>query len=100
MVYLKVNEANQIVTGTAEDHQITTMDCMFTVAWVEDGEIKMWGCSDANGLIDSTQFYHSDAGFGPSEDMDEAQLLAGESAAINFLKTAKSRKVYKNDIVQ
>jgi hypothetical protein len=98
MVYLTLNESNQIVTGTAENHMITTMeDCQWTVAYVEDGEIKIWGCADVNGLIDSTQFYHPEAGFGASSDMDEATIAATEPSAVNHLK-GLGKKVYKDDV--
>lgn len=100
MAHLKLNEQNQIVLTTEVDGQVELMEGQYTVAWVEGTEIKMWGCMDANGLIDSTQFYHSDAGLTSSSDMDEAQIVAATATAINFLKTAKGRKVYNNGVEQ
>jgi len=97
MVYLKLNEENQIVTCSAEDQQITTMECQYTVAWVEGSEIKMWGCSDANGLIDSTKFYHPEVGYMESSEMDEATVVATEASAVNHLK-GLGKKVYKDDV--
>ena len=99
MVYLKLDESNQIVTATSEDYQLETMDCQYSTVWVEDGEIKIWGCADVAGFIDSTQFYHPELNLGASNELDEAQTTSAESSAIAHLKSL-GKKVYKDDVEQ
>jgi len=99
MAYLKLNEQNQIVNATAEDAQVELMEGQWTVAWVENNEIKMWGCSDESGFIDSTQFYHNDVVIGASNELDEAQTTNAINTCINQLKN-RGRKVYKDAVEQ
>ena len=99
MAYLKLNESNQIVFATEEDGQVELMEGQWTVAWVEGTEIKMWGCSDEAGFIDSTRHYHAEVGLNESNTLDEAQTTAAISTCTNHLKNL-GKKVYKDSVEQ
>ncbi len=96
MLYLKLNESNQIVTCDQESGQIETMDCEYTVASVEGSEIKIWGTSDDRGLIDSTKFHFPSVNLPNSEDIEENQLASLVNDAVSFLE-GQGCRVYKND---
>lgn len=97
MLYLKLNESNQIVIGTAEDYQIPTMDCQYTVAWVEGNEIKIWGTSDDRGFIDSTKHFYPEVSLPASETLEDDQLSAYVTDAVRFLE-GKACRIYKDDV--
>ena len=97
MIYLKLNEANQIVTGDETTGQIQTLDSMYTVATVIENEINIWGSSDDPGFIDSTKFHYPDFSTPVSSDMEASEIPSYVEAAINFLKL-KDCKIYRNDL--
>ncbi len=96
MLYLRLNESNQIIISDEANGQIQTMDCEYTVASVEENEIKLWGSSDDCGFIDSTKFYYPSANLPNSEDIIDDQLAARVNDAVSFLE-GQGCRVYKND---
>jgi hypothetical protein len=96
MIYLRLNESNQIVTCDQATGQIQTMDSMYTVAWVENNEIKIWGTSDDAGFIDSVKYHYPDASLPLSSDIEEEQLPTQVTNAVRFVEERGCR-VYKND---
>jgi hypothetical protein len=96
MLYLKLNESNQIIICDQASGQIETMDCEYTVASVVGSEIKIWGTSDDRGLIDSTKFNFPSVSLPNSEDIEENQLASLVNDAVSFLE-GQGCRVYKND---
>jgi len=96
MLYLRLNESNQIIVCDQATSQIQTMDSEYTVAWVEENEIKVWGTSDDAGFIDSVNHYFPSAGLPSSEIIEADQLSARVSDAVRFVE-GQGCRVYKND---
>ncbi len=96
MLYLRLNESNQIIICDQSNGQVETMDCEYTVASVEGSEIKLWGASDDCGFIDSTKFHFPSVSLPNSEDIENDQLSSRINDAVSFLE-GRGCKVYKND---
>jgi len=96
MIYLRLNESNQIIICDESTHQIQTMDSMYTVAWVENNEIKIWGTSDDAGFIDSVKHHYPDASLPLSSDIEEEQFPTHIGNAVRFVE-GRGCRVYKND---
>jgi|TARA_R110000744_G_scaffold55058_1_gene116531 hypothetical protein len=96
MIYLKLNDAGQIVTCDEITGQIQTLDSMYTVATVTENEINIWGSSDDPGFIDSTKFHYPDFSTPVSSDIEADQITSYVNSAISFLKL-KDCQIYRND---
>ena len=96
MLYLRLNESNQIIVSDETNGQVQTMDCEYTIAFVEGNEIKLWGSSDSYGFIDSTKFHFPTVNLPNSEDIEEADLSSRINDAVSFLE-GQGCRVYRND---